>query len=177
VATVHLHDAVAAARAGYAGEPPPCHASPTSRSALRCPRTKGSSSASRDPSQTMRSVLAARDAWVLIAEQDSAPLGFVALQLEPLGRDFGPWTSPAAARIEAIAVRSDAQGRGIGRRLVRHAELAARAHGARSLSLATAEKNARARRLFDAAGFMSLTVVEAYYTRGQAAVLMLKALA
>jgi ribosomal protein S18 acetylase RimI-like enzyme len=130
----------------------------------------------RDPSRTMRSVLAGRDAQVMVAEQDSTQVGFVALQLEPLGSDFGPWTRPLAARIEAIAVRSDAQGRGIGRRLLEHAEAAARARGARSLSLATGEKNARARHLFDSAGFMQLTVVEGYYARGQAAVLMLKAL-
>lgn len=130
----------------------------------------------RDPA---RGVLSTRDeagTEALIAELGSLRVGFVVLRHERLSRDFGPWTRPAVARIDAIAVRHDAQGRGIGRSLLDRAEVAARAQGARALSLATAEKNVQARRLFDATGFFTLLRVERYYAGGQAAVLMHKAL-
>lgn len=131
---------------------------------------------SRDPRGAIRSILADRGAETLVAELDGLRAGFVVLQYEQLARDFGPWTKPTAARINAIAVRPDLEGRGIGRRLLESAEEAARARPSRSFSLATAERNTRARRLFEAGGFAPLACLERYYAGGQTAVLMHKAL-
>ncbi len=131
---------------------------------------------SRDPRRAIRSILA--DGWTetLIAELEPLRVGFVVLQYEQLARDFGPWVKPMAARVNAIAVRPDVQGRRVGRRLLESAEEVARARSARSLSLATGEGNFRARRLFEARSFTPLARIERYYAGGQAAVLMYKAL-
>jgi ribosomal protein S18 acetylase RimI-like enzyme len=131
---------------------------------------------SHDPRRSIESILAERGAETLVAELDSVRVGFVVLQYERLDRDFGPWVRPTAARINAIAVRPDAQGRGVGRRLLKSAEKAARARSSLSLSLATGERNWRARRLFEAGGFVPFTHIERYYAGGQAAVLMYRAL-
>jgi ribosomal-protein-alanine N-acetyltransferase len=131
---------------------------------------------SRDPLRAIQSILADRGTETLVAELDTLRVGFVVLQYEQLARDFGPWARPTAARINAIAVRPDVEGRGIGRRLLKSAEEAARARPSRSFSLATGERNTRARRLFEAEGFVPLARLEGYYAGGQTAVLMHKAL-
>jgi ribosomal protein S18 acetylase RimI-like enzyme len=129
-----------------------------------------------DARRAIRSILCAPDTETLVAEIDSLRAGFVVLQYEQLARDFGPWARPTVAHINAIATQPDAQGRGIGRHLLESAEKAARGRSARSLSLATGERNARARRLFSAGGFVELARVERYYARGQTALLMHRAL-
>lgn len=131
---------------------------------------------SRDARRAIRSILAEGVTETLVAELESLPVGFVVVQYEQLARDVGPWAKPTTARIQAIAVRPDVEGRGIGRRLLESAEEAARARSSRSLSLATGEKNARARRLFEAAGFVPLVRLTRYYAGGQTAVLMHRAL-
>jgi ribosomal protein S18 acetylase RimI-like enzyme len=131
---------------------------------------------SGDPSGTMLSILGEPGTEVFVAELGSLHAGFVVLRYERLGRDFGPLSRPWVARINAIAVSPEARRRGIGRALLARAEEAARARGARSLSLATGEANGRARRLFEATGFFPLARFERYYAGGQAAVWMLKAL-
>jgi ribosomal protein S18 acetylase RimI-like enzyme len=131
---------------------------------------------SRDARRAIGSILRDRETETLVAEIDSLRVGFVVLQYERLARDFGPWARPTVARINAIAVRPDAQGRGIGRRLLESSEKAALARSARSLSLATGEGNTRARRLFTAGGFVELARVERYYAGGQTALLMHRAL-
>jgi ribosomal-protein-alanine N-acetyltransferase len=138
--------------------------------------TRAFAAYSNDPRRAIRSILAEPDTETLVAELDSLRVGFVALQYERLARDFGLWVRPTAARINAIAVWPQAQGRGVGRRLLESAEEAARRRSALSLSLATGEKNIRARRLFAAGGFTQFTHVERYYAGGQAAVLMLRSL-
>jgi ribosomal protein S18 acetylase RimI-like enzyme len=131
---------------------------------------------SHDARRAIRSILAARETETLLAEIDSLRAGFVVLQYQQLARDFGPWARPTVAHIDAIAVRSDTQGRGIGRHLLECAEKAARGRSARSLSLATGERNTRARRLFSAGGFVELARIERYYAGGQTALLMHRAL-
>jgi ribosomal protein S18 acetylase RimI-like enzyme len=131
---------------------------------------------SLDARRAIRSILRARETETLIAEIDSLRAGFVVLQYEKLARDFGPWARPTVARINAIAAQPDVQGRGIGRRLLESAEKAARGRSARSFSLATGERNTRARRLFSAGGFVELARVEHYYAGGQTALLMHRAL-
>jgi ribosomal protein S18 acetylase RimI-like enzyme len=131
---------------------------------------------SYDPRRAISSILAERGTETLVAELDSLRVGFVVLQYAQLTRDFGPWVRPTAARINAIAVWPHAQGRGIGRRLLESAEEAARGRSSRSLSLATAEENTRARRLFGAGGFVQFARLEHYYAGAQTAVLMHRAL-
>ncbi len=131
---------------------------------------------SRDPRRAIESILAGRGTETLVAELDSTRVGFVVLQYEQLARDFGPWVRPTAARVDAIAVRVHAQGRGVGRRLLQSAEEAARGRSALSLSLATGETNVPARRLFEAGGFVQFAQLDRYYEGGQAAVLMYRTL-
>ena len=131
---------------------------------------------SHDPRRAIRSILAERRTETLVAELDSQRVGFVVLQYEQLAQDFGPWVRPTAARLNAIGVWPHAQGRGVGRRLLEGAEAAARRRSARSLSLATGERNTRARRLFVSGGFVQLARSERYYAGGQTAVLMHRAL-
>jgi ribosomal protein S18 acetylase RimI-like enzyme len=64
----------------------------------------------------------------------------------------------------------------VGRFLLDHAEALARGEGAVSLTLMTAETNARARRLFTSAGFHRLLVLDRAYARGQRGIVMSKAL-
>ncbi len=131
---------------------------------------------SRNPLHAIRSILAAPNAETLVAELDALCVGFVVLRYEQLDRDFGPWVRPTAAHLDAIAVRPDAHGRGIGRRLLEGAEEAARRRPSLSLSLATGERNTAARRLFVGAGFVELARSERYYAGGQTAILMHRAL-
>ncbi len=134
--------------------------------------TRAFSAYSRDPQRAIRSILAEPNTETLVAELDALRVGFVVLQYEQLAMDFGPWVRPTAARLNAIAVRPDAHGRGVGRRLLESAEEAARGRPALSLTLATGERNARARRLFVGGGFVQLARVERYYAGGQTAILM-----
>jgi ribosomal protein S18 acetylase RimI-like enzyme len=127
---------------------------------------------SRDPRRAIESILAERCTETLVAELDSLRVGFAVLQYEQLARDVGPWVRPTAARLDAIAVCPRVHGRGVGRRLLESAEEAARQRPSLSLSLATGERNMRARRLFEGGGFVQLARVERYYAGGQAAILM-----
>jgi ribosomal protein S18 acetylase RimI-like enzyme len=130
----------------------------------------------RDARRAIRSILAERDSETLVAELESLRVGFVVLQYEQLARNFGPWVRPTAAHLDAIAVRPELHGRGVGRRLIESAEAAARRRPALSISLATGEKNAPARRLFAHAGYVQLARVEHYYAGGQTAILMHRSL-
>jgi ribosomal protein S18 acetylase RimI-like enzyme len=116
------------------------------------------------------------DSLVRVAQRGPTPVGFFVLGLERLARSFGPWERPAAARLNAIGVQPDLHGRGVGRFLLDHAEALARGEGAVSLTLMTAETNARARRLFTSAGFHRLLVLDRAYARGQRGIVMSKAL-
>jgi ribosomal protein S18 acetylase RimI-like enzyme len=141
------------------------------------------------PSGAMASMLAERGAQVWVvhhpggrprAFQDDPPgelvAGFFVLGFERLTRSFGPWQHPAVARLNAIGVQPDLHGRGVGRLLLEHAESVARDEGAVSLTLMTAETNARARRLFVSAGFQRLLTLERAYARGQRGIVMSKPL-
>jgi ribosomal protein S18 acetylase RimI-like enzyme len=134
------------------------------------------------PRGAMASMLAERGAriWVIgersTGEPPSTVVGFFVLGFERLARSFGPWQRPAVARLNAIGVQPDLHGRGVGRLLVEHAEAVARDEGAVSLTLMTAETNARARRLFVSAGFQRLLTLERAYARGQRGIVMSKPL-
>jgi len=128
------------------------------------------------PDAAMNSMLRQHGARVAIAEVGRTRVGFIVVSFERLRRDFGPWSRPAIARLDAIAVRPDAQGRGVGRVLLIHAEEIAREHDAVSLTLRTAETNTRARRLFESSGFLTLLALEDNYKDHQRALAMMKLL-
>lgn len=128
------------------------------------------------PARVVASMLEEAGSDTRIAEIGATRVGFVVVELERYARSFGPWYKPVLARLNAIAVRPDAHGRGIGRLLVAEAEAVARSASACSMSLATADDNTRARRLFMGAGFFVLARVPHFYARGQSAVLMQKPL-
>jgi ribosomal protein S18 acetylase RimI-like enzyme len=140
-----------------------------------------------DPTVVMLRMLKNQTGEVLVAE-DATPrraattkkrdlrLGFAVVGIEELGRPFGPWLRPSVARLDAIAVQPQLAGRGIGRHLLLHAEDVARARGAVSMSLMTADSNAPARRLFRNAGYQVILPLEDVYIDGQHGLTMFKAL-
>jgi ribosomal protein S18 acetylase RimI-like enzyme len=132
---------------------------------------------SDDPGATMRRMMSARRAnTIAIAEQRKRRAGFVVVRIEELGRDFGPLVRPSVAHLDAIAVRPNLVGRGIGRQLLEHAEQAAREQGAVSISLLTAESNGPAQRLFRGMGYQSLAPFDDVYADGQRGFAMFKSL-
>ena len=128
------------------------------------------------PESAMGSMLTEPGARTMIAEHGRKPVGFFVLGLERLGRPFGPFQHPALARLNAISVQPDLHGRGIGRFLLDHAEETARAEGAVSLTLMTADTNGRAQHLFESAGYQRLFVLQHAYARGQRGIVMTKTL-
>ncbi len=128
------------------------------------------------PVASMTSMLDEEGSIAMVAAQGASPVGFFVLAFERLAKSFGPWRRPALARLNAIGVEPDLHGRGVGRFLLESAEELARAEGAVSLTLMTAETNARARRLFGASGFQSLLVLPRAYARGQRGIVMTKVL-
>lgn len=132
---------------------------------------------SRAPSGSMASMLAEEGARSVIAERAGKPVGFYVLGVERLDRPYGPWERPALARLNAIGVLPSLHGRGLGALLLQHAEALARdEESAVSVTLMTAETNARARRLFASAGYASLFVLDHAYAGGQRGIVMTKAL-
>ncbi len=81
---------------------------------------------------------------ILIAEQDGAPVGCVALVPDGQG----------AFELSKMAVAPQLRGRGTGRRLLLAAIDCARAMGARSLFLGSSTKLADAVHLYESAGFV-----------------------
>lgn len=131
---------------------------------------------SSDARASMIRMLAARTAEVAVAELGKARAGFVIVSFERMSADFGRWSRPLLAHLDAIAVVPEVGRRGIGRVLLDRAEADARDRAAVSLSLITAETNAAARRLFEAAGFLSTVRLPDAYARRQAAIAMFKLL-
>lgn len=103
-------------------------------------------------------------------------LGFVVVNIKTLDRPFGPWPRPSVAHLDAIAVRPNVSGCGLGRRLLLHAEEIARSREAVSMSLLTAQTNTRAKRLFQGAGYQLLAPFDDVYDDGGAGLAMWKAL-
>lgn len=131
---------------------------------------------SRDARSSVSGMLDELGAEALVAELGGTPVGFALLGYQTLQRDYGPWRRPTAARLNAIAVAPEREGRGIGRRLLVAVEEAARASGAVSIWLMTAESNRRARSLFGSGGYQAVLRLPRAYLRGQAGVTMFKLL-
>jgi [ribosomal protein S18]-alanine N-acetyltransferase len=100
-----------------------------------------------------------------VAEREGQPLGFVTVEFE---RD-GAW-------VQAIAVAANERGRGVGARLLAEAVRLARAKGARQLRLTTADANVEALELFLKCGFVIERRAPRYYSRGQDACILRRAL-
>ncbi|WP_435062137.1 ribosomal protein S18-alanine N-acetyltransferase [Halobaculum sp. EA56] len=111
----------------------------------------------------------------LVAEGDGAPadaridtgdvLGYVVGDVTPNhGHDIG--------HVKDIAVRPDAQGRGLGRRLLRAALSELAAAGASVVKLEVREGNHRAQALYEDEGFEPARRVPGYYGDGEAAFVM-----
>lgn len=113
---------------------------------------------------------------LFVAELGSTQVGFALVRFLELGRPFGPWARPVLARVDAIAVRPDAQGRGVGHELLARVEDEARERGAALVSATTAATNRRARRLFASAGFFATVALGPTYDRGQIGIALQKAL-
>jgi GNAT superfamily N-acetyltransferase len=89
---------------------------------------------------------------VLIAERDGHAVGCLHMltMTDFFGREH--------AHISVIATSESAQGSGVGRALMAHAEAWARARGMSLLTLNVFDGNARARRLYEQSGFTPETV-------------------
>ena len=91
--------------------------------------------------------------------------GYVVADVTPNhGRDIG--------HVKDIAVRPGAQGRGLGRRLLRAALTELAAAGATVVKLEVRETNNRAQALYDGEGFEAARRVPGYYGDGEAALVM-----
>jgi ribosomal protein S18 acetylase RimI-like enzyme len=113
-----------------------------------------------------------------VAEHDAEPVGFIMVGFYRLE---GPGSDPRgeaayAADLLAIAVAPEAERRGVGRQLLDHAVVTARAARkrlpVRELRLSVADTNERARRRFVAAGFALVPGEHGRYDRGQRALHM-----
>ena len=86
---------------------------------------------------------------VLVAEVDGVVAGYVRLQ------QSGPLPSHEhVLTVNGLAVAPDRQGAGVGRTLLEAALEEARSRGARKVSLRVLAPNVRARRLYEACGFV-----------------------
>ncbi len=81
------------------------------------------------------------------------------------------------ADLHRIATLPPAQGRGVARALLDDLLAAAAARGAERMLLEVAEPNVAARRLYEAAGFATISVRRRYYPSGADALVMERALA
>lgn len=89
------------------------------------------------------------DCLVYVARDDDGALlglAMITLREELLSHN-------ASSHLEAIVVAKEAEGRGIGGKLMDAAEGGARERGAKSMSLHVFAKNERARRIYERSGF------------------------
>jgi GNAT superfamily N-acetyltransferase len=94
-----------------------------------------------------------RDATVLVAlDDDGTLLGGVTYVAEP-GNPYAEFDGADQAGFRMLAVRPDAQGRGVGAALVEACIDLARRDGKRQLTLYTTRSMAAAHRLYDRFGF------------------------
>lgn len=131
---------------------------------------------SRNPAGFVGRMADEPSAVLFVAELGSTQVGFALVRFVELGRPFGPWAHPVLARVDAIAVRSDAQGRGVGHELLARVEDEARSRDAALVSATTAATNRRARRLFGSAGFFATVALGPTYDRGQVGIALQKPL-
>jgi GNAT superfamily N-acetyltransferase len=90
------------------------------------------------------------DAFLVACEPEGRIVGAIALHLLPLFHAPGD-----LARITALAVRSDAQGRGVGRQLVAAAERIAWKAGCERIEVTSADHRSAAHRFYEDLGYRS----------------------
>ena len=117
----------------------------------------------------------AEHAFVLIAEVDSQPIGWVVVHL--VLRDDMDWglegdtiqfMGNGNAYLENLAVREDWRSRGIGTRLLRATEVEASARSTTCLWLHTRESNAMAHRFYERQGWKHDRIVHPSWMDGTA---------
>ena len=131
---------------------------------------------SRDAALVVRRMLEGPRSSTVTAELEGQPIGFAVIEVQALGRRFGPWPSPKVARLDAIAVAPRLHGVGVGVGLLAAAEDLARAKGAVVMRLMTATTNGNGRRLFASASYMRIYCVANCYANGDDAIEMFKPL-
>ena len=97
--------------------------------------------------------IAAQGGVTLVAESGGAVVGFLSFAFE---QDPGTFVRPEHRRhamIWDISVDEGARGKGVGRALLEAAEAHTKAAGIGEIRLYVLESNARARRIYDAAGY------------------------
>ena len=107
-----------------------------------------------------------------IAEEQGRAVGYTMLGFYPLSDG----SNGVVADLLAIAVATDAQGRGIGKLLlehaVKHVQTAQRRMKVREVRLSVADSNLRARRLFQQLDFKLVPGEHGFYDGGQVALHM-----
>ena len=103
----------------------------------------------------------------LVAAANGSIVGYVVGDVTPTyGRDIG--------HIKDIAVHPNAQGNGIGRRLLQRAVLGLTVEGVGRIKLEVRKGNARARNLYRSEGFEPVTCLPGDYDDGEDAILLAK---
>jgi ribosomal-protein-alanine N-acetyltransferase len=97
---------------------------------------------------------------LLVADGDAGVAGYALLQRRRNSR---------TARLNSIAVRPGAAGKGLGKVLLEAAEARARTKGCTHLRLEVRADNKPARTLYEKAGYRRFDVMEDYYEDGEAA--------
>lgn len=87
---------------------------------------------------------------VLVAETDGAPVGFAVVR--PSGDDDA---APGTGELDAFYTAPAVWGLGVGRALLRAAEMALAEHGFTDAALWTGAENHRPRRIYDVAGWVT----------------------
>lgn len=90
----------------------------------------------------------------LIAERDGVPLGFIQVI-----ESKDEISQEVCSRVPLLAVSKEAQGAGVGRRLMEEAEGWSKKHGHRLLQLEVFSNNAQARSFYEKSGFQNETII------------------
>ena len=131
---------------------------------------------SHSPRNSIMAMVHERTARTIVAEKEGERLGFAIVTFETLPRSFGPWSRPAVAHLDAIAVRKNARRLGIGQVVLASAETLAREGNAVCMTLHTARGNRPALLLFSTYGYQITLEISEFYRNGQPALAMTKLL-
>jgi ribosomal protein S18 acetylase RimI-like enzyme len=126
------------------------------------------------PDRAVAELVASRSALTEVGLVGARRAGFIVVSFAETRRPIGAAGRAVVAHLDAIAVTPELAGRGVGRRLLARALALAAERGAACMWLMTAQANARARRLFVAAGFLAAAWVVGAYAGREAAVLMMR---
>lgn len=103
----------------------------------------------------------------LVATIDQEIVGYVVADRTPnFGRDIG--------HIKDLAIHPDAQGNGLGRRLLQRAVVGLTVENVRTIKLEVREHNERALSLYRGEGFAPTRRIPRYYSDGEAALVLIK---